>query len=190
LTVSAKNRNIFRLMRDLSLHVVCSNDAEEIATFVNSAYRGESSKRGWTTEADLLDGQRTDSDLLRESMAKPENVFLCFREDFLLVASVFLQKRATCAFLGMFTVSPELQGSGIGKMCLDRIENWVSKNWNLWRIEMSVITSRGELIAWYERRGYKDTGRREPFPYNDPRVGIPKVSNLEMMILGKDLART
>src|SRR5688572_19526951 len=109
---------------NLTLQIATPDDAASISALVNSAYRGESSKRGWTTEADLLGGQRTDAGFLREEMGKPENVFLLFRREKKAVACVSLTKRSDCAYLGMLTVSPELQAGGIGKIVLDRIESW------------------------------------------------------------------
>lgn len=170
---------------NLTLHIATAQDAEAISTLVNSAYRGEGSKRGWTTEADLIGGQRTDAEALREDIANPQNTLLYFQLNRKLVASVFLQNRKDCAYLGMLTVSPELQAGGIGKKILGMIENWIKQNWKLRRIEISVIQKRLELLAWYHRRGYVDTGRREPFPYHNPRVGNAKFQDLEMIILEK-----
>lgn len=172
----------------LSIEIAQLSDVEELSRFVNAAYRGDSSRVGWTTEADLLGGQRTDPEMIREQLLGPDNVFLLFKRDERLVASVFLQRRSTCAYLGMFTVDPRLQTGGIGKLALQLIEEWVAREWHLDLIEMMVITRRTELIRWYERRGYTDTGRREAFPYGDPKFGLPKFDDLEMMILDKKLS--
>jgi hypothetical protein len=48
---------------------------------------------------------------------------------------------------------------------------------------MTVISVRTELIAWYERQGWSDTGKRKPFPENEP-FGSPK-QPLEFIILKK-----
>jgi hypothetical protein len=88
----------------------------------------------------------------------------------------------------MFTVRPDLQAAGIGKAALALIEAWVKEYWKLPRIEMTVIHTRCELVAWYQRRGYALTGRKEPFPYGDPRVGTALVPDLEMLVLEKRLA--
>lgn len=172
-----------------SIHIATPQDAEELSAFVNRAYRGESSKRGWTTEADILGGQRIDSDMLVEQISQPENKILRFKRSGTLVACVFLQHRQDTAYLGMFTVDPLLQAAGVGRAVLAQIEDWVVAQWQVHRIEMMVISRREELIAWYERRGYQVTPRREPFPSHDPKFGIPKFDDLEMVILEKTLGR-
>ena len=88
----------------------------------------------------------------------------------------------------MLTVVPSLQASGIGRKILQTAEEWVSGKWNLQTIELGVIRQRETLISWYLRRGYTSTGRSEPFPYDDPRCGIPKVTDLDFVILEKRLS--
>lgn len=171
---------------DLTLQIAGPEDTEALANLVNSAYRGDSSRAGWTTEADLLGGQRTDAATLREMMRQPENRFLLFKQGSELVGSVFLQRRSDHAYLGMFTVRPVLQARGIGRTALAAAEAWVMENWGVNRVEMTVIGRRHELIAWYLRRGYADTGRREPFPIEDANVGAPKVDDLTMLVLAKE----
>lgn len=181
--------NTLRPLSPMQAQVASVHEAELLSDFVNAAYRGDSSRIGWTTEADLLDGQRIDPTMLREQIASPDNVILLFRDGAQLIACVFLQRRENCAYLGMFTVAPALQGSGIGKKVLGFIEDWVVTHWSVRCIEMCVISKRKELVEWYLRRGYSDTGRREPFPYGEPKYGLPKVADLEMMVLEKHLAR-
>lgn len=163
------------------------SDITSIAALVNSAYRGDSSKKGWTTEADLLGGQRTDPTSLQEMITAEGNVILVFFKDNILVGSVFLQKKHGSSYLGMLTVTPELQTVGLGKQIIAAAEEFVSNSWNIATIEMTVINKRIELIAWYEKRGYALTGDKEPFPYNDERFGIPKVKDLEFVVMRKYL---
>jgi len=163
-------------------------DVTALSNLVNSAYRGESSKKGWTTEADLLGGQRTDPDTLRATIADPNAVILLTFQENDLVACVFLQNRKTTGYLGMLTVSPHLQAGGIGRQLLQMSEEWVAQNWRLTKMEMQVIEQRTELVSWYGRRGYVVTNRRAPFPYGDPKFGEPKVQGLQFIILEKALA--
>ncbi len=160
-------------------------DAENLAQLVNSAYRGESSRRGWTTEADLLGGQRTDPNSLREMISENNNTILLMQRDANLIGCVLLQQKAERAYLGMLTVQPDLQAGGIGKRLLATAENWVFDNWRFRLVELTVIRQRPELIAWYERRGYVNTHRTESFPYGDEKFGIPKLSGLEFVVLEK-----
>lgn len=175
---------------DLHMKIAEPLNAKAISEFVNSAFRGETSKKGWTTEADLLDGQRTDPKSLEVVLKDEKNSVLLFLLKNELLGCVLLQKRIDRAYLGMLTVKPERQDSGIGKVILKTAEDWVVTNWNTYKIEMTVIQKRIELIAWYERRGYKWTGARLPFPYSDIRCGLPKVKDLEFVVLEKTLDAT
>lgn len=148
-------------------------DVDAVVTLVQSAYRGESGRSGWTTESDLLDGQRTDAGLVGELLADPAGeVRLCFA-DGRLVACCQLERRGDIAYFGMFAVRPDAQGGGIGKAVLADAERRAREAWAAKAMEMAVIAQRAELIAWYERRGYHRTGRRAPFPYGDERFGVP-----------------
>jgi len=161
-------------------------DTDQIVALVNSAYRGESSKQGWTTEADLLDGQRTDIEEITKLIATPDSMILLCYSDQELIGSVHLERSERGAYLGMFTVKPTLQGRGIGKRFMEEAERMAQQEWGATTIMMLVITLREELIAFYERRGYRRTGKFEEFP-NDIRYGIPKASNLQFELLEKRL---
>lgn len=161
-------------------------DIPELVALINSAYRGESSKQGWTTEADLLDGQRTDEEGMRVLLSKTGSIFLkCVNTENNICACVNLQQQDHKLYLGMLTVSPLLQGSGIGKKLLAASEQYAREN-NFEAILMTVISIRSELIAWYERHGYNRTGETKPFPAGDPKFGIPK-QFLEFVVLEKKI---
>jgi len=165
-------------------------ESSAIAQLVNSAYRGDSSRKGWTTEADLLDGQRTDGDAILELLRSPSHALLIAAdsEGAPLLGSVLLERRAEgLGYLGMLTVSPGLQARGLGRKLLAAGEEFVKSRWGCRRIEMTVIRGREELIQWYIRRGYLLTGERRPFPADDPRSGIVRVERLEFEVLRKDL---
>ena len=169
-----------------NLHFSKSSDSDipDLVKLVNSAYRGDTSKRGWTTEADLLDGIRTDEDGIYKMLHQPGSVILKCMVGNKLAGCVYLQKQADFLYLGMLTVSPELQASGIGKELLKVSEEYARKE-GCHSIKMTVITVRSELIRWYERRGYFQTAERQPFP-NDPRFGIPR-QPLEFLVMEKKL---
>ncbi len=171
-----------------------SADLPEIAALVNSAYRGESAERGWTHEAGLLGGQRTDPQTLADDLASPgRSTILCLRRTAggPILACVFLQRTiapdgGTRCYLGMLSVSPELQNSGLGRALLARAEAH-AQIWGVARITMTVIHCRDTLIVWYERRGYRRTGETRPFPYGDARFGEPRRSDLYFVVLEKPL---
>lgn len=163
------------------------NDAFELTSLVNSAYRGESSKQGWTTEADLLDGQRTDEEKIKEMINPPHSYILKTLVENKIAGCVYLEKRDTDCYLGMLTVKPTLQNTGMGKQLLWASENHARSVMNCTSILMSVISVRSELLNWYIKHGYIDTGETKPFPADDPRFGILKVKKLEFKILRKQL---
>jgi GNAT superfamily N-acetyltransferase len=161
-------------------------DVPAVANLVNSAYRGDTSRQGWTTEADLLDGQRTDVEELAELLADPASMILLCQHGQELIGSVHLQQRDPGAYLGMFTIRPGWQGRGIGSAFLAEAERTVREQFGATRLGMTVIHLREELIAYYERRGYRRTGAFCPFP-DDIRYGIPKVAELRLAVLEKTL---
>jgi ribosomal protein S18 acetylase RimI-like enzyme len=165
-------------------------DADEIVLLVNSAYRGESSRAGWTTEADLLGGQRTDAPSIREILATDERRLLLHRaEEGALLACVLLERKACgSCYLGMLTVRPDVQAAGLGRRLLAAAEKYAAAELGAHSVELTVIGVRAELIAWYERRGYVRTGERRPFPYGDERFGLPRRPDLEFEVLTKPLA--
>lgn len=161
-------------------------DAEQIAALVNSVYRGEPSKQGWTTEADLLAGLRTNAEEILQLIASDDSMFQLCRSEAGLIGSVHLQKQAERVCLGMLAVSPLLQGRGIGKQLLAAAEQAAQETWAVNKSVMSVISCRNELIAFYQRRGYRRTGVSKAFPVN-PELWTPKVANLRLEILEKEL---
>lgn len=163
------------------------DDVARIVALVESAYRGDVSRKGWTTEADLLDGQRTDPDNVRALLAKSGCCILLCERSGDLVACANLEQRDDIAYFGMFSVRPELQGSGLGRAVLAEAERIVRSEWKCVEMQMTVISLRDELIAWYERRGYRRTGLYAPFPYGDERFGIPKRDDLRFEFLVKSL---
>lgn len=179
------NRDQMKTFSAPFITVAGTADAGELERLVNSAYRGNSSKKGWTTEADLLGGQRTNEAGIREMIAEPDAVILKYiSEEGSLQGCVYLKKKAGKLYLGMLTVSPELQTKGIGKQLLAAAES-MAKHLFCSIIQMTVISVRKELIAWYERHGYVATGETAPFP-TDPKFGLPKQS-LEFIVLEKQL---
>jgi ribosomal protein S18 acetylase RimI-like enzyme len=172
---------------DAAMRVATAADAQALVELINSAYRGESSKAGWTTEADLLGGQRVDLDGIVEMIANPEGVFLVQERDHVLIGCLRLERTGAECYLGLLTVGPTFQAGGIGRQMLEGAERWAVEHWSSRAIHMTVIVQRQELFAWYERRGYHRTGTRKPFPYGDERYGLPRRPDLEFEVLRKEL---
>ncbi|MFZ2754810.1 MAG: GNAT family N-acetyltransferase [Lysobacteraceae bacterium] len=181
----------------LSFRTATHDDIPALIELVTSAYRGDISRQGWTTEADLLGGQRIDADMLRTELDTPGSIVLlaidCRDEDApRLVACANIAKQSSddgipTAYFGMFSVSPDVQGGGVGKIVLAEAERIAHNTLGCTRMRMTVIDAREELIAYYERRGYLRTGIKKPFPYGDPRYGLPKRDDLQFEVLEKTL---
>lgn len=169
-----------------SVQLAGLQDIPAIMHLLNSAYRGESSRKGWTTEADLIAGNvRTDEKNLAEVMSIPGSIFLKYTNDSgSILGCVNLQVQQHRVYLGMFSVDPESQGAGIGKIILRSADEY-ARSQGCTSIYMSVITLRSELIAWYQRHGYVDTGERKPF--NEDGLTGKHLRKLEFMILEKPL---
>ena len=167
------------------LVIAQSLHAEPLAEFINKAYRGDTSRQGWTTEADLIEGTRTDAELISKVINDENSTLLLLMEGHLIIACVELRTEGHKTYLGMLTVSPERQGQGIGKRMMAAAEDHAQSNGSR-MIYMTVLTPRKELIAWYERHGYKNTGQTKPFAFDDPRYGQPR-EPLEFVILTKKL---
>jgi GNAT superfamily N-acetyltransferase len=163
-------------------------DAPLIVPLVESAYRGEGSKVGWTTEADLLGGQRTDLADVLHTLAQPNSHIILAWRGAALVATAHIQLHDDGCHFGMFAVSPTLQGSGTGKALIAECERRAVHEFGAQQMRMWVLWVRDSLIAFYERRGYALNGEREAFPYGDARFGLPKRSDLYFVVLAKTLA--
>lgn len=163
-----------------------SEDIPALVDLVNSCYRGDSSRRGWTSEADLLGGQRTDAESMSALLQSPDSAVLVLRaSDGLRACCHVCRADERSAYLGMVSVRPNLQNMGLGRLLLEAAESYATLVLGVARIKMTVISLRTELIAWYARRGYLSTGQREEFPKSDPRFGIPKRADLDFIVLEK-----
>lgn len=160
------------------------SDVSALNALVNSAYRGDSSRAGWTTEADLLDGIRTSEAALKEMILHPHAVILLLEDGPELKGCVYLEQKDTVLYLGMLTVKPSLQGQGSGALLMSAAEER-ARALGCSAIQMTVITARESLISYYQRKGFADTGERKPFP-NDPAFGIPK-QPLEFLVMEKKM---
>jgi ribosomal protein S18 acetylase RimI-like enzyme len=174
-------------MTELSFRAAGPDDVPMLVALVTSAYRGDSSRQGWTTEADLLEGNRIDPDVLRADLARPRSRVLVAERAGDPVACAHVAEEEGAGYFGMFSVRPGLQGGGIGHALLAEAERVAREDWGLPAMRMTVIDVRDSLIAWYERRGYRRTGIHKPFPYGDLRFGIPRRDDLRFEVLEKTL---
>ena len=162
-------------------------DIDAVVALVESAYRGDSSRVGWTTEADLLEGRRTGPDDIEAILAREQSRLLLAERDGDLLACAHVAVEDGAGYFGMFSVRPNLQGAGIGSRLLAEAERIAAQDWACPSMRMTVIDVRDDLIPFYLRRGYRRTGITKPFPYGDARFGLPKRDDLRFEILEKPL---
>jgi len=174
-------------MEDARFRAATAGDIPALVALVTSAYRGEASRAGWTTEADLLDGQRIDPEILRHDIERPHSRVVVLERDGVPLACAHVAVDDGAGYFGMFAVRPDLQGGGLGKAVLAEAERIATEDWGLPAMRMTVIDLREELIAYYQRRGYRRTGVHKPFPYGDERFGIPRRPDLRFEVLEKPL---
>ncbi|MFF3558210.1 GNAT family N-acetyltransferase [Streptomyces tsukubensis] len=173
---------------DLTYRDAADADVPALVGLVQSAYRGDGDERGWTTESHLIGGRRIDESGIREVMtADNSRMIVVTGEDGDVVACFQLERRAGRAYFGLFAVRPGLQGNGLGRRVITEAEQLAVQAWGATAMEMTVISVRADLIAWYERRGYRRTGSLSPFPYGSERHGTPKRDDLVFEQLVKDL---
>lgn len=165
------------------ISVASVDDATALNHLINSAYRGDSAKQGWTHEADLLTGIRTTEKELKNMIARDNTFILKYVEEGIIIACVLVEKKSDKLYMGMLTVSPGLQGRGVGKKLLKATEEAAIKM-QCKKIGITVIDARQELISWYKRHGYKDTGKRMPLPGEIQKAVIPR-EKLQFVVMEK-----
>ncbi|MFM9935740.1 MAG: GNAT family N-acetyltransferase [Novosphingobium sp.] len=140
-------------------------DVPTIRALIESGYRGDSARQGWTHEADLLEGDRTSEAEIAAAVAAPDKrVLLAEREGGLVGTVTATDLGGGTAYMGMLCVDPLRQAAGLGRDLIARIEALAASDFGAHTMELTVVDARGDLIAWYERRGYVRTGEIRPFP--------------------------
>lgn len=176
-------------MGELHFRAAEQADIAQLHALVEGAYRGTSAKAGWTHEADLLDGQRTDKVELAHIIAdKDQTLTLAFEGDALVGCVNVHDRGGARGYLGMLTVDPQRQAGGLGRQLIAQAEATAVSAFGAKVMEMTVIAQRKELIAYYERRGYGLTPETRPFPIHDPRFGDAKRDDLYFVVMEKALA--
>ena len=166
------------------ISIAKTSDIPQLVSLINSAYRGDDSKKGWTTEAELFDGMRINEEVLTNILSNNDAVMLKYtNSDSAIIGCVYLEKQESQMYLGLLSVSPDIQASGIGKQLLAAAEEYAHER-DCNKISMTVITIRTELVEWYQRRGYKPTGEIKQFPQD--KVNTPN-QRLELFVMEKEV---
>lgn len=168
-------------MASIRISPACVDDIPRIHPVIERAYRGDDARAGWTHEADLVTGARTDLATLAGLIADPASRLLIAWQGDMPVGCVNVAARGhSLAYLGLLCIEPARQGTGLGKQLMAAAEDYARETFAADRIEMTVINARAELIDWYRRHGYAPSGETRPFP-------IPLDPPLAMTVLVKPL---
>lgn len=176
-------------MSEVVIREAVASDIPALHALIESAYRGETSRAGWTTEADLLAGQRTDPDELAEILSNSKQSMLtAWRDEELLGCVLIADRGAGTGYFGMLSVRPTLQGGGLGRRLVEAAHAALAERFGARRVRISVFPQRESLIGWYERLGYRSTGEILPFDYGNPRLGLPLRDDLHFIVMEHVLA--
>ncbi len=158
----------------VALRVATRSDLPALKALVESAYRGDSARRGWTHEADLVTGERIATGELGALLVDAKSHILVAQVGDAVVGCVHVADRgAGLAYLGLLCVDPQRQAGGIGGRLITFAEQTARTAFGAQLMEMTVIDRRAELIAYYRRRGYVPSGEQRPFPVPlDPPLGM------------------
>jgi predicted N-acetyltransferase YhbS len=160
------------------IQTVTANDIPVITKLVNSAYQGEPGSKSWTSEGEIVAGQRTTEDIVRNLLQQPSITMLQCIDEQTIVGCVLLEKKENTLYLGMLSVDPHRQASGIGKLLLQHGESF-ARDHGYDTVIITVINMRHELIDWYKRKGYRPTGNLQPFS-NHSSTALADFSFMEM----------
>ena len=181
-------------MSQLAFRYARKADAAALVDLIERAYRGPEAAGKWTSEASLLTGPRTNTDEIIALIDREDSRFILAEQDGTLAGCCLVQGMnrdpqqagVTAAYFGMFAIEPGAHGGGIGKIVIAEAERRVAELWDANQMVMTVINLRHELIAWYERRGYRQTGATLPFPFSETSGEIHR--NFHLVEMRKDLA--
>ena len=139
-------------------------DIPAIVKLVNAANSGDGNTAGWTNEAHLFHGNRTDEAEIAQLLAAPGARFVLSMGVGQVIACAYLRVTGKEAYLGLLAVYPHRQGRGFGSELIAECERIAYQDLGCERLRISVITShRPEVAAFYERRGFARTGKFKPF---------------------------
>jgi ribosomal protein S18 acetylase RimI-like enzyme len=169
-------------MSQLKIRKASTEDATAITRLVNAAYRPELGAQGWTHESHIVSGERTNAVQVASALEKSTVLVGLYGTE--IVACVQIERDGIDAYIGMLAVDPMRQATGLGKVMLSQAESYAETSLGAQRFALIVVKARTELVQFYLRRGYDDTGKSLPYPI-DSGVGTPRSDNLELIVLRK-----
>jgi ribosomal protein S18 acetylase RimI-like enzyme len=171
----------------LELRMAFEANAEEIVALVNRAYHPSPQEPCWTHESNLIFGRRTTTQQVL-SLFREQSAILLLCLESKIVACVHVEgSQSGTAYIGMLATEPKLQAQGLGKQMLLHAEAYAKEHFRASAFKMLILSSRPELLAFYKRRGYVQTGETEEYPFAD--IGQPIVPGLHFLSLIKTMPK-
>lgn len=136
----------------LQLRVAHAADAERLVEVINPAFR--------KAEGYIINGDRVDFELIQSLLTKGE--FLIVEDESVMAGCVYVERRGERAYLGLLSVAPERQKTGLGSTLMREAEQHCA-NAGCRFMDLRTINLRTDNAAFYKRRGYVETGT-ETFP--------------------------
>lgn len=169
----------------LTYRLAVKADVKAIVDLVNVAYRPAPHLQGWAHESNLVTGDRTSPQQVEKLLTTESWVLLVLLNGEIAGCAHGKRLGTTCQ-IGMFATHPRVQNQGIGHQLLNHAEQFAAKSCNTTSIEISVLTGRPELLAFYERRGYFSEGQPEPYP-SGQGFGVAINTELGVLRLNKSI---
>lgn len=171
------------------------NQIDVLVELVNQAYRPDEAEQSWSNEAHLVKGNRISQQQM-QALWTDHSTLLILKSMQMdtakkrlvekILGCVYIEYQDTAAYIGMLTIAITYQNQGLGHLMLGQAEQHIKKRAAIKTIQMSVLSGRPELLAFYQRRGYQLTGESSAYPV-DADVGQPFDANLKIIKLEKNL---
>lgn len=177
--------NSNKSLASIKFSLAQSFQAEAISRLVNSAYRPEPNNcAGWTHESLIVMGSRIAPAQVTQILSQSQYCIYLAHFQNTLVGAIQATRLADSIELGMFAVDPAFQNSSIGSQLMAHAEQTAGAD--AMTSHIYVVHTQEALIQFYERRGYRKTGKLEPYPVN-AGVGTPKGIELHLVHMVKQL---
>ena len=173
------------MSKDCQFRFAAFQDAAVVVDLVNDSYSGPDRDLGWTPETGIFDGPRTSLKEVRQAIARDDCRIILLEEASVLLGCCQIERQDDLAYLGLFAVLPRAQAKGLGRAILAEAEVRAAQLWNCAGIWMTSISLQSKLIAYYERRGYAQTGERLPFPEAEMSGALR--TDFDLVVLRKGL---
>lgn len=135
-------------------------DAARITAVINAAFH--------IAEGFFIDGNRIKQEEVEDYLRK--GAFILAENGEVLSGCVYVELRGDRSYLGLLSVDPAIQQSGLGSLLMREGEKYCRERGSQ-AMDILIVNLREDLPAFYQKRGYVYTGTT-PFP-PDVETKIP-----------------